>query len=1164
MLAGSGMRCMNRFPFERCGFFLAMSAVFLALLAWAGWWFGLPLLRAWDFAGEGAMAFMSPNTALGVLLLGVSLAARVREKPAKSCSRLACYSAGLVAVLMSVSLLEYGAGRDLWVDFLLRPLFPDEVFAGGYWIRPAPITATGLLLASLALARLDAGPYAGIYPADILLLNLAALTMFMLTGYAYGATPFVNPLGIVYGTAPNTALALAVLGLGIFCARPGRGLMAHFVASTGGGVLFRRLLLMVMAVPLAVGWLGLWGDTRFWHGRETGAALTTTLNMTLTVFLLVLAARRVNRFERQKGISEARYFKMLDTAPDGILVSDARGIMRFANPKAVKMTGYSLDELIGQPVELLVRESLRKKHIDYRHAYNESPRLRDMGHGVDIWLQRKDGSLFPADISLNPWEDEQGFVVTAVLRDISRRVDAERRLQRTNRLMQMLSAGNETLVRAENETALLEKICRVIVDAGGFAKACVVLAEGGGGLRRVSQAFKGRDSAQAVVEDQACFCSPLARAIEMRQPVVVSREDENPQSVVCQQAFTGPGIGSLAAVPFLTADGALGGMIVYAVDAGAFGEDDLHILAEMADDVSYGLDALRAKERQRRIQTALLESEARLAEAQRIAHIGNWDWNVETGFLYWSDEIYRLFGLDPGMFPATYPAFLERVHPEDRSAVTQAVNRALSGEASYRIDHRIVLPNGGIRYVHEEGAVFRRDGKPVRLLGTVHDITERKQYEQQLTYLATHDALTGLPNRNLLEDRLKQAIGHADHSGKTLAFLYLDLDNFKLVNDSLGHDRGDSLLMEVGLRLTRELRDGDTLARLGGDEFSAILADLAKPEDARFVTERMIASVAAPYRLGEQEVIVHVSAGIALYPRDGADYLTLMKHADMAMYRAKEGGRNRCEFFEQSMNEAALRRFELEHALRQALERGEFVLYYQPKQELASGRVAGVEALLRLNRPGEGLISPVTFIPVLEESGLIVEVGAWVLREACRQAKRWLEAGTPLRVAVNLSPRQFETGDIVASVHAALGEAGLDTRWLELEITEGVMMGDVDDVLEKLFSLGRAGLYLSVDDFGTGYSSLSYLKRFPVNGVKIDRAFIRDLQVDANDAAITRAVIAMAHSLGLQVVAEGVETIEQREFLRHHQCDEIQGFLLSRPLPASELTEWLRQRSEGS
>jgi diguanylate cyclase (GGDEF)-like protein/PAS domain S-box-containing protein len=584
------------------------------------------------------------------------------------------------------------------------------------------------------------------------------------------------------------------------------------------------------------------------------------LDMALTLLVLgvgVFAAFRNRRFKRLRLASERQYIEMLENSSDGILLCGQRGAIHYVNPKLVAMSGYVPEELVGQSVELLVPDGLRERHRGFRQAYNAAPRLRDMEQCGDISLLRKDGGQLPVNISLLPWRDERGLVVTAIVRDM----------------------------------------------------------------------------------------------------------------------------------------------------------------------------------------------------------------------------------------------------------------------------------------------------------------TERKRHEEQLTWFVTHDALTGLPNRNLLEDRLKQAIAHVDRSGKTLAFLYLDLDNFKVINDSLGHDAGDLLLQEIGARLTGALRDGDTVARLGGDEFVVMLVDLARPEDARFMAENLIAAIAAPCRLMEEEAVAHVSVGIALYPRDGADFLTLMKHADMAMYRAKETGRGRCQFFEESMNEAALARFEREHALRQALEKGEFVLHYQPKQDLTSGYVGSVEALLRWNHPGEGLVSPGIFIPVLEDSGLIVDVGAWVLREACGQAKRWLDAGTPLCVAVNLSPKQFGRGDIGQTLAAALSEAALDSRWLELEITESVMMHDTEEVLKQLSCFRQMGLHLSVDDFGTGYSSLSYLKRFPVGTVKIDRAFIRDLPQDDNDAALSRAIIVMAHSLGLQVVAEGVETEEQREFLLWHGCNAIQGYLLSAPLPAEELTAWLARRA---
>ncbi len=1144
----------------RCTYSALVSASIAALFGGIGWFFDIFLLRGDTYVDAALPLSMTPNSGLSAILLGLSLALKT-WRSSRFYYRAADCCAVFVSAVMGSTLLEYGVVRDLGVDYLLEPLFPDYGFAEDRGIHQAPRTALSFVLAGLAIIMLDMPPCWRVYPAEALAFSVILIVLFSLTDYVYEAGSLIRLESKANVAVLNTVATLLSLGLGVFCARPKRGLMTHFTAQTGGGILLRRLLPAVVLIPLAAGGLESWGKKHGWYTQEIGDALFVVASMTIMIVMLVMAARKINNYEQQKSSSERKYFEMLDTAPDGILVSNEEGIILFANPKALKISGYDREELVGQSLELLVPADKRDKHRCYRNAYNQAPRLRDMGHGVEIWLQRKDGSQTPMEISLSPWQDEHGLLVTCILRDISDRLDAEKRLSRTNRLLQMLSFGNEALVQSEEEIALLRDICRIIVETGGFTAAWIGLRDGDGSLHCAAQSGLDDDPDQicSAWDEKRGGCPSLERVTSGGKPIIISNMAEDPELSVCLQKLIRRGITSMAALPLTTDQDALGRLDVYSTKAFAFSEDEMRILEELADDVSYGLSVLRARKKQHLTQQALAKSEARLAEAQRIAGIGSWDWNIEDNTLYWSDEIYQLFGLEPQAFGATYEAFLERVHPEDRTLVMEAVDRALHKGEPYHIDHRIVLADGSVRHVHEQAEVSWRDGCPVRMLGTVHDITERKLYEERLSYLATHDALTGLPNRVLLEDRLKQAIAHAAHGGRTLAFLFLDLDRFKFVNDSLGHDMGDRLLQEVAARLTAQLRDGDTLARLGGDEFVVTLSDLARARDAGYVAERMIAAVSAPYVIQGREIFVQASVGIAVYPQDGKDFLTLMKHADMAMYRAKESGRNRCQFFEQTMNEAARARFDLEHALRLALDRNEFLLHYQPRLELANERVHCVEALLRWDRPGMGLVLPAHFVPILEDTGLIVPVGEWVLREVCRQAKCWLHEGIPLRIAANLSPRQFQLNALDTLVASVLEQADLDPRWLELEITEGTMIENTEQVLEQLGTLSRMGIYLSLDDFGTGYSSLSYLKRFPFNAVKIDRSFIRDLYVDASDTAITRAVIAMAHTLGLKVVAEGVETEAQRKFLAQHRCDEIQGYLLSGPLPADDLEKWLRR-----
>jgi len=437
---------------------------------------------------------------------------------------------------------------------------------------------------------------------------------------------------------------------------------------------------------------------------------------------------------------------------------------------------------------------------------------------------------------------------------------------------------------------------------------------------------------------------------------------------------------------------------------------------------------------------------------------------------------------------------------------------------------------------------------------------ERKSAEERLAYLAQFDTLTGLPNRHLFRDRLMQTMAQAQRGDWPMAVLFIDLDRFKLVNDSLGHAAGDKLLQEAAARLGKCLRSGDTVGRLGGDEFGAILADLRDPADTALVAQKIIDALAQPFTIEGQEAFISASIGITLYPEDSADAGALIMNADTAMYRAKEQGRSNYQYFMREMNERSLQRVQLDGALRRALERNEFRLYYQPKADLATGRICGIEALLRWQHPERGLVSPAEFIPVLEDTGMIVPVGEWVLRTACEQARAWQDAGLTVPViSVNLSARQFQQKNLDATVRGILEQTGIDPGMVELEITESLLMHDPEGAEKILHSLKESGVKLSVDDFGTGYSSLGYLKRFPLDTLKIDRTFVRDITANSDDAMLTLAIISLAHNLRLNVIAEGVETEAQVDFLALHACDQIQGFYFCRPAPAEECGRMLRE-----
>ncbi len=443
---------------------------------------------------------------------------------------------------------------------------------------------------------------------------------------------------------------------------------------------------------------------------------------------------------------------------------------------------------------------------------------------------------------------------------------------------------------------------------------------------------------------------------------------------------------------------------------------------------------------------------------------------------------------------------------------------------------------------------------------TFQDISERRAAEETIRHLAYHDSLTRLPNRALFTDRVAMALNHARRASQMVAVIFLDLDRFKLVNDTLGHAVGDQLLQDVAEELVRVLRDCDTVARMSGDEFTFLIPDLNRREEALEVGERILDGLRQQRKLGHNEMVISGSLGIAVYPDDGDDPETLLRNADIAMYRAKDNGRDVCQMYDPMMNASIVARVALEQDLRRALKRKEFVLHYQPKVNVDAGEVVGAEALVRWQHPERGLVPPAEFITVAEETGLIVPLGEWVLRAACEQMNAWQDAGLPpIRLSVNLSPRQWQHDSLVEMVAAVIGEVGVNPAYLQLEITESVMMQDVDRAISVMGRLKQLGVEIAVDDFGTGYSSLNYLKRFPIDVLKIDRSFVREMHSDANDAAIVQAIIALARTLKLAVVAEGVETIEQMESLKERQCYEMQGYLFGKPVPAEAFKAILTQ-----
>jgi diguanylate cyclase (GGDEF)-like protein/PAS domain S-box-containing protein len=567
-------------------------------------------------------------------------------------------------------------------------------------------------------------------------------------------------------------------------------------------------------------------------------------------------------------------------------------------------------------------------------------------------------------------------------------------------------------------------------------------------------------------------------------------------------------------------------------------------------------------------ENSLRENEERLKEAQRVAHLGSFEWNIASGELQWSDEHFRLWGLAPQSVTPSYEIFRQAIHPDDVAELEKALQQALDGGRFYNFKHRVCLPDGSERYMHGRGeAVFDAAGTAIRFNGTIQDVSEQKQAEETIHNLAFFDTLTGLPNRYLLKDRLQHTLASCARNRRHGAILFIDLDHFKELNDTKGHGAGDQLLIEVTNRLQACVRIDDTICRLGGDEFVVVLNDLNAKDDlaagqAELIAEKIRTAINQPFALQDQEYFNSPSIGISMFGGEQDSIDELLKRADTAMYQAKKSGRNAIRFFDSATHAAMEARIALESDLRGALPENQLMLFYQMQVDRA-GDIFGAEVLLRWQHPDRGLVSPFHFIPLAEETGLIVSIGSWVLETACTQLKEWESDpdARHLQLAVNVSARQFYQPDFVEQVCAVIKKTAIDPRKLKLELTESLVLDNVDETINKMLMLKESGVRFSMDDFGTGYSSLAYLSRLPLDQVKIDQSFVRNIDVKSTDAVIVQTIIGMANNLNMEVIAEGVETVQQRDFLEDSGCFTYQGYLFGKPVPVGEFESTLAKKA---
>lgn len=572
------------------------------------------------------------------------------------------------------------------------------------------------------------------------------------------------------------------------------------------------------------------------------------------------------------------------------------------------------------------------------------------------------------------------------------------------------------------------------------------------------------------------------------------------------------------------------------------------------------------------VHEELRKSESRYALAAQGANDGLWDWDVATNKVYYSERLFEILGMKPQ--PAEIPDgkfWVAKIHPQDLEDVVSDFKAHLKGlTPRFHNEHRIMHTDGEYRWILIRGLAVRNEtGRAIRVAGSISDVTERKRTEEKLEHDSVHDALTGLPNRKLLLDRLSRSLERMKRGDTTYSFatLFIDLDRFKTINDSLGHHKGDEFLVKVAEKLNSSVRPSDMVVRLGGDEFVVLAENVRDQDRVVQIAERILALLQSPITLGSEQVFTSASIGIVMSTPDYKKPDDLIRDADLAMYRAKIKGKSRYEIFDPQMHTGAMSLFQMEMDLRQAIEKKEFSLFYQPIVSLNTDKVVGFEALLRWRHPERGMVPPAEFIPVAEETGVIVTIGKWVLQEACRQMKQWHDlcpSSESLVVSVNLSARQLEQKHIVEDVFKILNETGLNPSCLKLEITESVIMSNAEAAEERVRTLRDLGVRVSIDDFGTGYSSLSYLHRFPIDTLKADRSFISRIGTSGENSEIIKTIISLARNLGIEVVAEGIETPEQLDFLRQMDCSYGQGYYYSRPVNGLAATEMLQVLAEES
>ncbi len=859
-------------------------------------------------------------------------------------------------------------------------------------------------------------------------------------------------------------------------------------------------------------------------------------------------------------ISESRYRRLFETAQDGILLLNAETAqIEDVNPYLINMLNYTHSEFLGKKLWEVgafadIKES-KEMFMELQHKgyvrYESLPLRTSMGVNVDV------------EFVSNSYDCEGIKVIQCNVRNITERKLVEKKLERHTRLYAALSQCNKAIVHCVREDELFSQVCRAAVKFGGMKMAwigvidtvsrMVLPASGFGQGAEFLGSFKFSMDANSPYG-----AGPTCIAIRENRPYWCQDLLNDPATTPWRTLIKRADLASSASLPLIRNGVVIGAFVLYSDMKHAFDKLARNLLADMATDLSFALDNLDRQSQRQRSELALSESEAQLDLALRSASMGVWNFDVVANKRSYDDQACLLLGIDRATFTGTAEEFMQIVDPDDQEMIKLMLAQTIEQGVPYEPEFRVVWPDGSIHYLASRGMLSRDDqGRPLRINGIVFDITVWKETQEQLHSLAFYDPLTILPNRRLLTDRLQQALASSSRSKLVGAILFIDLDHFKTVNDTLGHALGNSLLQQTAIRLTSCVREGDTVARLGGDEFVVILEHLSADEaeaatQTKSIGEKILFGLSRPYQIASHQCRITCSMGITLFNDRHQQPDELLKQADIAMYEVKKAGRNTLRFFDAHMQDIITARATLERELEIALEMQQFQIYYQVQVD-DSQKTIGAEALIRWNHPSRGLVLPKHFIPLAEENGLILPIGQWVLETACAQIKAWEQDDRTSRLvlAVNVSAREFRDADFVAHIKACVRRHAIDPKRLKLELTESLLLENIESIIAIMHGLNDTGIQFSLDDFGTGYSSLQYLKRLPLNQIKIDQSFVHDLAVDSG-RTIVFTIIAMAKSLNLDVIAEGVETEAQLQMLLHKGCHHFQGNLFGMPVPIEQ------------